>query len=334
MKQLSFYVACFCLILLGYAPLKAQDLQIFRIGTGGVAGTYFPIGGLLADAISNPPGARGCDEGGNCGVEGLVAIAQSSNGSVANIKGIADGQLDSGLAQSDVAFAAYNGSLEGVNNAEDLRLIASLYIESVHFVVTKESGIQSINDLLGKRVSLDDAGSGTQINAKLILDNFGIGTNEILPFYVKPAQSGRLMRSGELDAFVIVAGYPTLSVTELANEQAINLLPLEGSEIDDLFEQYPFFSRDRIPSGVYEGVPETSTLGVVAQWITSANIDDELIYEITKSLWHDTTRQLLDNGHAKGQAITLQSALEGAAVPLHPGAERYYREEGLVLDDN
>ena len=330
MKHLSFYAACFGLLILATSPLKAQDLQIFRIGTGGVAGTYFPIGGLLADAISNPPGARGCDEGGNCGVEGLVAIAQSSNGSVANIKGIAAGQLESGLAQSDVAFAAYHGSLEGVGKAEDLRLIASLYLESVHLVVTKDSGIQSVNDLIGKRVSLDDAGSGTQINAKLILDNFGIGTSDIAPFYVKPAQSGRLMRSGELDAFVIVAGYPTLSVSELANEQSVNLLPLEGPEIDGLIEQYPFFSRDYIPGGVYDGVAGTTTLGVVAQWITSANIDNELVYEITKSLWHDTTRRLLDNGHAKGRAITLQSALEGAAVPLHPGAERYYREVGLL----
>ncbi|MEZ5823927.1 MAG: TAXI family TRAP transporter solute-binding subunit [Geminicoccaceae bacterium] len=310
----------------------AQDVRIFRIGTGGVAGTYFPIGGLLADAISNPPGARSCESGGSCGVDGLIAIAQSSDGSIANIEGIVSGVLDSGLAQSDIAYSAFRGALEGKPEASNLRLIASLYVESMHVLVTAESGIGKMADLRGKRISLDDAGSGTRVNARLVLDSYGIAESDIEASYVKPVQAGRLIRAGDLDGFFIVAGYPTPSIVELSGERAVKLLEIDGAEREALLEAHPFFSRDRIPGDTYEGVEEVQTIGVVAQWLTSAELDEELVYEITRSLWNGNTRRLLDNGHAKGREITLHTALSGAGVPLHPGAERYYREAGILTD--
>ncbi|MCB1834845.1 MAG: immunogenic protein, partial [Geminicoccaceae bacterium] len=135
-RTMTRFVFFFLLLVMGAMRAEAQEPRIFRIGTGGVAGTYFPIGGLLADAISNPPGARPCDQGGSCGVDGLIAIAQSSNGSIANIEGIVSGVLDSGLAQSDIAYAAYRGELDNHPQATNLRLIASLYVESMHLVAT------------------------------------------------------------------------------------------------------------------------------------------------------------------------------------------------------
>jgi uncharacterized protein len=314
----------------GSAP--AQEMQFFRIGTGGVAGTYYPIGGLIADIISNPPGARPCEKGGSCGVPGLVAIAQSSNGAVANVDAIATGALESGFVQSDVAYWAHTGTgiYEQQGKVENLRAIANLYPESFHIVARAGSGIGSVRDLKGKRVSLDEPGSGTLVDARIILEAFGLSEDDLTAHYVKSSQSIAMIAEGQLDAFVIVAGYPTGAVLELCATVGCELVPIAGPEVDALLGRYPFFAKDTIPAGTYPGVGETSTISVGAQWVVDAKTDEELVYGITKALWHENARKLLDNGHAKGRAITPQTALEGIAIPLHPGAERYYREQGLL----
>lgn len=321
--------------LLGAAPrlVRAQDnVTFFRIGTGGISGTYYPIGGLIADIISQPPGARGCGEGGNCGVRGLVAIVQSSQGSVDNIRQVRSGRIESGFAQSDIVHGAATGTgvFSGEPPAEDLRVIASLYTESMHLVASRESGIQKVEDLRGKRVSLDDTGSGTLVDARLILGAYGIREDELEPVYVKPLPALRMMIDGNLDAFFFVAGYPTPSVSELARDYAATLVPLSGPPIDQLIGTHPFFYYDEIPEGTYEGVPATETIGVAAQWIVSASLDETLAYGITSSLWHPVARQLLDQGHIKAQDITLDTALVGVSIPLHAGAARYYRETGMA----
>jgi uncharacterized protein len=314
------------------APARAQDMQFFRIGTGGVAGTYYPIGGLIADIISNPPGARPCEKGGSCGVPGLVAIAQSSNGAVANVDGIQTGALESGFVQSDVAYWAYSGTgiYEGEGKVENLRAITNLYPESVHIVARKGAGIGSVRDLKGKRVSLDEPGSGTLVDARIILEAFGLSEDDLSPAYVKSSQAIAMIDEGQLDAFFIVAGYPTASVLELCATAGCDLVPIAGPEVDAMLERYPFFARDTIPVGTYPGVGQIDTISVGAQWVVGAEIDEDLVYGITKALWHDNARTLLDNGHAKALAITLDTALDGIAIPLHPGAERYYREVGLL----
>jgi len=321
------------LALLGaLAPAQAQEMQFFRIGTGGVAGTYYPIGGLIADIISNPPGARPCDRGGSCGVPGLVAIAQSSNGSVANVNAIKSGELESGFVQSDVAYWAYTGTgiFEGQGEVDNLRAIASLYPESIHVVAREGAGIETVADLAGKRVSLDEPGSGTLVDARIILEAYGLSEDDVEAEYIKPSPAVAKIRDNQLDAFIIVAGYPTGSVVELSSSVGAELVPVDGAEVDALLEQYQFFARDLIPAGTYEGIGETPTISVGAQWVVGAEVDEELVYGITQALWHDNARALLDAGHAKGQSITLDTALDGIGIPLHPGAERFYREAGLL----
>jgi len=310
----------------------AQEMRFFRIGTGGVAGTYYPIGGLIADIISHPPGARPCERGGSCGVPGLVGIAQSSNGSVSNVDAISAGTLESGFAQSDVGYWAYSGTgiYEGKPKVDKLRAIANLYPESIHLVARKDAGITSVAELAGKRVSLDEPGSGTLVDARIILDAYGLSEDDLQAHYVKPSVAVAMLRDEELDAFVIVAGYPTASVVEVCATIGCDLLPLEGPEVDRLLEEYRFFAQDMIPAGTYAGVPATPTLSVGAQWVVSADIDDDLVYGITKALWHDTARKLLDDGHPKGDVIILETALDGIGIPLHPGAERFYREIGML----
>ncbi|WP_439524854.1 TAXI family TRAP transporter solute-binding subunit [Marivita sp.] len=313
----------------------AQDPQFFRIGTGGTAGTYYPIGGLIANAISSPPGSRACEEGGSCGVPGLIASALSANGSVANVNAIAGGTLESGFAQSDVATWAQTGT--GIwadrDAVDSLRAIASLYPETIHLVASAESGISSPADLAGKTVSLDEPGSGTLVDARIILEAYGLSEDDIEAEYLKPDQAGERMRDGAMDAFFFVGGFPAGAIAELASQTDITIVPITGEQAEGILGEYTFFAENTVPGGTYEGVSDdVTTLSVGAQWVTSANQPEELIYNITAALWNDSTRALLDAGHQKGAAITAETALDGIGIPLHAGAERFYREAGLLED--
>jgi len=332
-------LCCWLAILLALSgPVAAaqneEGMQIFRIGTGGVAGTYYPIGGMIAHAISNPPGDRPCNQGGSCGPPGLVVIAQSSNGSVANVKGIQHGNLESGFVQADIAYWAFTGSgpFSKQSPIKELRSIANLYPESIHIVVRRDSGIKRVRDLVGKRVSLDEPGSGTLIDAELVLNEYGISRKDFEVKFMKPDLAIERIRDNKLDAFFIVAGYPTKAVARLAADSGVDILPIVGAEAERLISRYRYFSRNEIPQGVYPGVPRIETLGVGAQWLVSLSTDAELVYQITKSLWHQNSRRLLDSGHAKGIFILPETALEGLAVPLHPGARRFYDELGMTTE--
>lgn len=311
----------------------AQEPQFFRIGTGGTAGTYYPIGGLIANAISNPPGSRPCDEGGSCGVPGLIATALSANGSVANVNAIAGGTLESGFAQSDVATWAQTGTgiWEDRPAVENLRAIASLYPETIHLVASADSGISSPADLAGKTVSLDEPGSGTLVDARIILSAYGLSEDDIDAQYLKPDQAGERMRDGAMDAFFFVGGFPAGAIAELASQADITIVPITGDPAQGILDEYTFFAKDTVPGGTYEGVTDdVTTLSVGAQWVTSAEQPEELIYKITAALWNENTRKLLDAGHQKGKEITVETALDGIGIPLHAGAERFYREAGLL----
>ena len=310
----------------------AQELKFFTIGTGGTAYTYYPVGGMIANAISKPPGSRECGKGGSCGVPNLIASAVSSRGSVDNVNAIISGLRNSGFAQSDVAYWAYTGTgtMEGKEPAKDLRTIAALFQEHIHLVALKKSNINSVKDLKGKRVSLDEPGSGTYVDAKLILESNGLSTSDVKAEALKGKAATAALRKGKVDAFFVVAGFPTGAIVELASAVDVKLVPIDGAGAKALTSKYGFFSQSPIPSGTYEGVDEVNTVAVGAQWFTSAKEDNELIYQITKALWNKESRKLMDVGHAKGKTITPDTALSGVGVPLHPGAEKFYKEAGLI----
>lgn len=302
---------------------RAQQ-QFFRIGTGGTGGTYFPVGGMIANAISEASGT---------GVKGLVATAVASNGSLANINAIGAGQFEAGLTQADVAYWAWSGTglFEGRPKVDSIRFVANLYPESVQIVVKRGSGIRSVADLRGKRVSLDEPGSGTLIDARIVLAAYGLTDRDLKPEYLKMGPAADRMRDGALDAFFTVGGWPTGAIAELASSQGgIDLLPVDGDAAQRLLKQYSFFSADVIPADAYKGSAETKTIAVGAQLVTSAKLADALVHDITKALWNDATRKMLDAGHAKGKLIRKETAVDGAGIPLHPGAERFYREAGLL----
>jgi uncharacterized protein len=317
---------------LATSPTLAQDITFFRIATGGTAGTYFPIGGLIANAISNPPGSRTCADGGSCGVPGVVATAVASNGSVANVSAIASGSAQSGFTQSDVAYWAFNASgiYEGRPKVDVLRAIANLYPESFHLVARKGSGIKSIKELKGKRISLDEPGSGTLVDARLILAAYGLTEKDVKAEYLKAQQAADKLKDNALDAFFSVSGWPLGAIAELAATTGVDLVPIDGPEAENLVKTYSFFATDEIPDGAYKGVTGVKTVSVNAIWATSSKQADQLIYGITAALWNPSTRKLLDSGHSKGRTIKLETATQGLGIPLHAGAEKFYREKGLI----
>jgi uncharacterized protein len=262
----------------------------------------------------------------------LVSTAVATNGSVANVNGIVGGNMESGFTQADVAYWAYTGtgSFEGKPKIDELRTIANLYPESVHIVVKK--GIaKSVADLKGKRVSLDEPGSGTLINARAILAAYGLSEKDIKPEYVKPNQAADKLKDGSVDAFFITGGYPLAAVSELiTGTGGVEILAITGPEADKLKKDAPFFATDEIPAGTYKDIGAVKTLAVGAQWVTSSKQSNDLVYAIVKGLWSEKTRAVLDTGHAKGKLITPANALKGLAVPLHPGAEKFYKEAGLI----
>ena len=298
------------------APALAQQ-RFFRIGTGGTGGTYYPVGGMIANAVSTPT---------------INVSAVATNGAVANVNGIVGGSMESGFSQADVNAWAFTGTgiYEGKPKIEELRVIANLYPESVHVVVKKGANIKSLADLKGKRVSIDEPGSGTLVNARALMAAFGVTERDIRPEYLKQVQSAEKLKDGSLDAYFQTTGYPQGTLTELAATNGFELLPIEGDVRDKLMAQFKFFAKDKIPDGTYKDVKGVETVAVGAQWTTTSRQPEDLVYEITKARWSDKTRALLDVGHAKGKDIRKETALLGVGIPLHAGAEKFYKEIGLL----
>lgn len=311
------------------SSVQAQDMTFFRIGTGGAGGTYYPIGGLIANAISNPPGSRACDKGGSCGVPGLVAIAVSTNASVANMNAIHAGQLDAGLAGAQSVTQGYNGEGKFVGNKKDnVRVIANLYPEDMHLVTPKGEHLSSLKDLNGKRVGVAAAGSGTQVSVRMILKHYGIKADE---HELGLGQSAQRLADGQLDAFFYAGGTPFAALIQLGSTKGFELYKFSEEERKAINGIIPYYVASDIPAGTYETIGyDVPTVAVNGQLVTSASQPEELIYNITKALWNKNTRKLLDKGHAKGKAIKLETALKGVLIPLHPGAERYYKEVGMT----
>ncbi len=316
---------------------QAQEMKFFRIGTGGAGGTYFPIGGLIANAISNPPGSgKTCEQGGSCGVPGLIAIAQSTNASAHNVTAINSGQMEAGLTGAATLFFAYHGTGKFKGRAKPkLRVIANLYPEDMHLVMKKGMKISSLAELKGQRVGIAQAGSGTQIAVELILAQHGVNRDNMDVAELNNSQSAERIADGHLDAYFYAGGTPIAAMIQLDNTKGMELYSFSEDEITAVHKILPYYNKSKIPAGTYAGVTyDANTVAVAGILVTSIDQDEQLIYEITKALWNKNTRRLLDNGHAKGKVIREETSLDGIKglnVPVHPGAARYYKEAGIML---
>ena len=332
LKQISgaALAAVFCA-----GAAAAQDPTFFRIGTGSAGGTYFPIGGTIANGISAPPGSRPCEEGGQCGVPGLIAIAQSTTASVYNNTAVENGELEAGMAAADVTRDMYlgTGKFEGKKH-EKLRIVANLFPEDLHLVLPKGQKINNLGDLADKRVGIAQAGSGTQVAVLQMLEAWGVTRDNMEEAELNNSQSAERLADGQLDAYFYAAGWPVAAMVQLASTKGMELHSFADEDLAKINEIIPAYIPSTIPAGVYEGIDyDVHTPAVSALLVVSSDLSEDLVYGITKALWNENTRTLLDNGHAKGKLITLDTALDGMdtlGVPLHPGAERFYREAGLL----
>ncbi|WP_254432682.1 TAXI family TRAP transporter solute-binding subunit [Magnetospirillum sp. SS-4] len=318
----------------GPGDAAAQDIRFFQIGTGPTGETRFSIGGLIANAISNPPGSRECDKGGSCGVPGMVAVAKSTGGSLANVEAIGAKRMDAALVQADIAYWAYHGTglYKGKGAVQNLRAIAMLYPESLHLVTRKDAAIASVRDLKGKRVSFGDKDAAEQVHGRMLLSAFGLPEAQVKLTPMKPGAAADALVAGKLDAMLVVDGYPVPALADLAQRVDIALVPLDGPEIDKMRAKHPFLTASAIPADTYKGVDaEVRTLDLGVMLITGAAQPDELIYGVTRALWHPSTQKLLAESHPRGKLVQLSaSALERTGIQLHGGASAYYFDAGVI----
>lgn len=311
--------------------VPAGAAETFRIGTGETGGSYHPIGETIAAAISGSDDA--CDDPMDCGVPGLTVTAVPSAGSVANVEAIGSAALESGIVQSDVATWAQTGTglWDGRTPVSGLRAIATLHSESIHIVTRAGSGIATLSDLRGKRVSPGEAGSGTAVDATLILAAWNIPKDEVGLEPMPARDAAERLAAESLDAFFFVGGYPAPFLARLAETVPLALIPIAGPEAEMLAEELGFLGPGVIPAETYPGIAaDTQTLALGAEWVTRDDQPEALIYAITRALWNDRTRMALDDGPSQGPDISIETALDLLKIPLHPGAERYYREVGLI----
>lgn len=299
----------------------AADRVFFGIATGGTGGTYYPLGGMLAQLISNQVDLAG---------KKLSATAETGNASVANSKLLGKGDIESAFVAADILDAAYNGKgqFDG-KPIKNIRALGSLYPETVQLVTQAASNIKQFSDLKGKSVSSGSPGSGQwQLLGDLLKTN-GMTRDDIKEDHSSFSQSVEKLKDGNLTASLITAGTPTSSVTELANGHEVSIVPLSGKGIDKLLEAQPYYAKFTLPANTYKGQDEAvDTLAVRAIWATHADLPDDVAYAVVKALYENT--ETLGKVHPKGKEIDIKTALESISVPLHPGAEKYYREKGLI----
>jgi hypothetical protein len=299
------------------------EIPLFRIGTGGPMGVYYPVGRALAMGFSSTGTAAG-----------RVAVAQTSGGSVANVRALANEEIEAGLVQADVAFQARQGMGPFSSGKKvPLKAIASLYPERLQILVRRDANIRRFTDLKRKAVSLDESGSGTLAVMRIALEFHGLKETDLDPVYLKPEFTIERLARGQLDGISLMSGTPAPAIVEIMGPD-FTLVPIDPGTAGAIHREHPYFLPGVIPDGIYPGIPETPTLEVYALLLVREDIDADLVYDLTRILWSDETRELLRQAHPLGHAVTMQTALHGLTVGLHPGAIRFYRQQkGLPKGD-
>ncbi|MEW6244785.1 MAG: TAXI family TRAP transporter solute-binding subunit [Bacillota bacterium] len=307
-------VLVLCAILLSACGKSSQTL--ITIATGGTAGTYYPLGGAMAEIFNEK-------------VKGVSASATSTGASVANVRAIEAGEFQLGLVQNDIAYYAYNG-LEMFKDGKltGFAGIACLYPETIQIITLANRNINTVADLRGKRVAVGASGSGTEANARQILAAYGLtyadlGKTDYLSF----GEAAANLKDGHIDAAFITAGVPTAAVQEIASTHQIKVIPVPKDYADKLRKDYPFYTTVTIPAGTYRGLDrDVETVAVQAMLVTTTKLDKKTVYELTKALFENLDR--MGAAHARGKDISLDKAKDGMSIPLHAGAEQYFKEKG------
>lgn len=313
MKKIFSILLVLILLLSITACAKPQTNLI--LATGGTSGTYYPFGGAMAQIF-------------NSKIENMNVTAQATGASVENCKLLGKNEAELAILQNDMLDYAYNGTeafAEG--KIENLRGIAKLYPEIVQIVAVE--GIQNIEDLKDKDVSVGAPGSGVEANARQILEAANLTYDDMSESYLSFAESADAYKDKHIDAFFVTSGIPNASIQDISATSPVSLVSLTDEAIKSLIEKYPFFVEYTIPANTYNGqTKDVKTVAVLATLATNAEASDDVIYNITKTLFDN--QQELASAHAKGAELKLEEAIDGISIPLHPGAEKYFKEAGIL----
>jgi hypothetical protein len=256
----------------------------------------------------------------------MNATAQTTGASVANINLLRENKVDIIFVQNDVAFYALNGTELLKDKAfKDLRGMACLYDETVQLVALADSGIKTVADLKGKRVSVGAAGSGVEANARQILEAAGLTYDDIKVQYLSFAESASNLKDGNIDAAFTTAGYPTAAIQDLGASRKITIVPVDGAVADKLMKKWSFYTVTTIPANTYQGVTtDVKTVSVKSMLAVSSKLPADTVYELLKTMYANTDR--LVAAHKQGANIKIETAKAGMSIPLHPGAEKFFAE--------
>ena len=316
-KKILLSLALVTMMVLTFSSSAFAAKTFLSIATGGTSGTYYPIGGAIAQAVSK-------------GTE-LQATAETGNASVANVNLVAKGDIEVAFVQNDISYWAYNGQVMFKTPMKNLRAVASLYPEHVQLITTKDSGIKSLADLKGKRIGVGAPGSGVEGDVRGIFQVADLKYSDMKVEFLDFGATTSRFKDNQIDAGFVVAGYPTASVMDLATTKDITLMNFDADFLAKLSKEHPYFVASKIPAGTYRGVDvDIATPQVMAILVTHDKVPDDVIYTFTKAMYENIGD--IHASHAKGREITLQSALEGLTLPLHPGAAKYFKEQGLKVD--
>ncbi len=311
-KFLLFLVLAFALVFSG--PVSAQEF--ISIATGGTAGVYYPLGGGMAELINEH-------------VDNVNATAEVSGASVENVRLIQNQEVEFALVQNDISFYAKNGTemFDG-DPLDDLRGVALLYPEIIQIVTLEGNDIDSVYDFEGKRIAVGAPGSGTEANARQIIEAHGLTYDDMTIDYLSFAEAVDQLRDGHVDAAFITAGIPTSAIMDLAATNDAKVLEIEEDIIAQLQEDYPFYTSIDIPGGTYSGIDEDiTTVTVLAMIIANQAADEDMVYNVTAAIFDNLDR--LAETHARGGDVSLETALDGMPIEMHPGAQRYFDEQGM-----
>ncbi|MGH6829440.1 MAG: TAXI family TRAP transporter solute-binding subunit [Rhizomicrobium sp.] len=314
--------------LLGAGVALADVPRIaFEIATGSTTGTFFPVGEAIAGLISHPPGVARCDTPDVCGPAGLIVSARTSQGTLDNVLSVNDGDVDSGLAQSDVVAAAVagRGPFRRKGKQSHVRMIAALFSEDVQLVVAQDSRIQSVSDLRGKRVSFGLPGAGVGFTAEEILKAYRVPSTRMRRFTLDTPAAIDALKQGRIDAFFAVGAVPLGGVGDLIASHAARLVPIAGPSRERLTKEEPALAPAVL---AYHGQAQVGTVAARAVWIVRDSVPDNLVYAITRALFNPANRAALAASHPSARELGLTAAAMMAPAPLHPGAARFYEEAG------
>ena len=293
---------------------KPAAQKFVNIATGGTAGTYFPLGGAVADIL-------------NKNIPGVNASAQSTGASVANINLLQQSKVDLAFVQNDIAYYAANGiEMFKDKKVAGLKGIATLYPETVQIITIAKSGITSIDQLKGKRVAVGAAGSGTEANARQILAGYGITYDDIKVQYLSFGEASDALKDGNVDVAFVTAGHPTAAVQDIATQQDVVILPVDAAHADALIAKYPFYAKVVIPAKSYRNqASDVSAVAVMAMLVVTEKMDAQLSYDISKAIFTNTDR--LKAAHAVASNVSKANGQMGMSIPLAAGADKYFKEK-------